>query len=143
MKKINSVCCMLFLILLPIPAIAEQPVACLIKVKVTPSQKYAAPKTEYTTLKNDGSPMLLIGIEVLDSQAIRHSNQLNNHRQYCQSLVGQQQDAYLSGWFDSKNITIKVGDQLTLKHIHSSGKKYPFWADFYYVDNVISQANLK
>ncbi len=33
-----------------------------------------------------------------------------------------------------KKIDIHIGDQLNLRNIHSSGKRYPYWADFYWIE---------
>ena len=43
------------------------------QVQVRASQNYAAPIHQYSTLKNDGSPMLLIGINIQKSEAIYQS----------------------------------------------------------------------
>ena len=45
-------------------------IECQLQVQVRASQNYAAPIHQYTTLKNDGSPMLLIGINIQKSEAI-------------------------------------------------------------------------
>ncbi|MEB3767792.1 hypothetical protein [Acinetobacter sp. MD2] len=119
------------LFLLPVLTSAKQPIICVIHAKVIPSQKYGAPKTEYTHLKNDGRPMLLVGIDIVSSRVVGSSK----HRQqqhYCQSLIGQKKDIYLSGSFDPNDIQIHLGDELKLKHLHLSAKQYPFWPDFYY-----------
>ncbi|ENX15707.1 hypothetical protein F895_02253 [Acinetobacter sp. CIP 64.2] len=134
MKLIKLVCTFLLLSLLSGTALAKQPIECLLKVKVIASQKYTSPQTEYTAIKNDGYPMLLIGIEVMDAQTMRNSQKIKAHHAYCNKLIGQQRDAYLSGPYDSNKITTKIGDQLSLRNIHSSAQEYPFWPDFYYVE---------
>lgn len=134
MKHLKPVYVLLFLILFSGAALAKQPIECLLNVKVVASQKYTSPQAKYTSIKNDGYPMLLIGIQVLESQTIRSSQNIKAHRLYCKTLIGQQRDAYLSGPYDSNKITIKIGDYLKLRNIHSSGQEYPFWPDFYYVE---------
>lgn len=134
MKCLKPVYVLLFLTLFSGAALAKQPIECLLNVKVVASQKYTSPQAEYTSIKNDGYPMLLIGIQVLESQTIRSSQKIKAHHLYCKTLIGQQRDAYLSGSYDSHKITIKIGDHLKLRNIHSSGQEYPFWPDFYYVE---------
>ncbi|CAM4395737.1 hypothetical protein F901_03188 [Acinetobacter dispersus] len=133
MKHLKSVYALLFLILFSGAALAKQPIECLLKVKVIANQKYTSPQTEYTSIKNDGYPMLLIGIQVMESQSIRSSQNVKAHHAYCKALIGQQRDAYLSGPYDPNKITIKIGDHLKLRNIYSSGQEYPFWPDFYYI----------
>lgn len=134
MNGLKLVCTLLFLILFSGAALAKQPIECLLKVKVVASQKYTSPQTEYTTIKNDGYPMLLIGIRVMQAETMRSSQKIKAHHAYCKTLIGQQRDAYLSGAYDSNKVTIKIGDQLSLRNIHSSGQEYPFWPDFYYIE---------
>lgn len=134
MKLLKHVSTLLFFTLFSETAFAQRPIECLLNVNVIASQKYLSPQTEYTTIKNDGYPMLLIGITILDAKAIRSSQKIKTHNSFCTALIGQQRDAYLSGPYNSNNITIKIGDQLTLRNIHSSGHVYPFWPDFYYVE---------
>ena len=45
-------------------------IECQLQVQVRASQNYAVPVHQYTTLKNDGSPMLLIGIDIQKSETI-------------------------------------------------------------------------
>ncbi|WP_180183498.1 hypothetical protein [Acinetobacter sp. YH01020] len=111
---------------------AENKIECLMQVIVISSSKFAEPKTQYTQIKNDSSPMLLIGIKIQKAKAAFKSVKIQSHQKYCSSLVGQRKDAYLSGRYESNNIQIKLGDQLELKNIHRSGKHYPFWVDFYF-----------
>lgn len=134
MKRLKPVYVLLFLTLFSGAALAKQPIECLLNVKVVASQKYTSPQAEYTSIKNDGYPMLLIGIQVLESQTLPSSQKIKAHHLYCKTLIGQQRDAYLSGSYDSNKITIKIGDHLKLRNIHSSGQEYPFWPDFYYVE---------
>ncbi|SEO23563.1 hypothetical protein [Acinetobacter sp. yr461] len=134
MKRLKPIYVLLFLILFSGAALAKQPIECLLNVKVVASQKYPSPQAKYTSIKNDGYPMLLIGIQVLESQTIRSSQKIKAHYLYCKTLIGQQRDAYLSGSYDSNKITIKIGDHLKLRNIHSSGQEYPFWPDFYYIE---------
>jgi len=132
MKKINSTYFVFILSTLFSTSIfAEQPIQCLLDVVVIPSKKYSAPVTEYTSLKNDGHPMLLIGIDIQDSIAVLPSSKIKKHHKYCLGLIRQHKDAYLSGAYDENNLKIEIGDHLKLRNIHSSGKSYPFWADFY------------
>ena len=112
---------------------AENRIQCDLNISVIPSQKFLMPTNQYTTLKNDGSPMLLIGIHIHDASATLKSKKMISHQKYCAQLIGQQKDVYLSGVFNPKNIQIEVGDYLKLRNTHSSGKEYPFWADFYAV----------
>ena len=44
------------------PATDARKIECLLDVSVLPSQKFQNPVTQYTSMKNDGYPMLLIGI---------------------------------------------------------------------------------
>lgn len=134
MKRLKPIYVLLFLILFSGAALAKQPIECLLSVKVVASRKYTSPQVEYTSIKNDGYPMLLIGIQVLESQTIRSSQKIKAHHLYCKTLIGQKRDAYLSGSYDSNKITIKIGDHLKLRNIHSSGQEYPFWPDFYYIE---------
>ncbi|MBJ9704051.1 hypothetical protein [Acinetobacter calcoaceticus] len=134
MKRLKPIYVLLFLILFSGAALARQPIECLLNVKVVASRKYTSPQAKYTSIKNDGYPMLLIGIQVLESQTIRSSQKIKAHHLYCKTLIGQQRDAYLSGSYDSNKITIKIGDHLKLRNIHSSGQEYPFWPDFYYIE---------
>ncbi|ENX59895.1 hypothetical protein F885_02087 [Acinetobacter higginsii] len=134
MKHLKSVYALLSLIFFSDAVLAKQPIECLLKVKVVANQKYTSPQTEYTSIKNDGYPMLLIGIQVMESQSIRSSQKVKAHHAYCKALIGQQRDAYLSGPYDPNKITIKIGDHLKLRNIHSSGREYPFWPDFYYIE---------
>ncbi|NNP75353.1 hypothetical protein A7P54_02850 [Acinetobacter sp. Ac_3412] len=134
MKHLKSVYALLSLIFFSGAVLAKQPIECLLKVKVVANQKYTSPQTEYTSIKNDGYPMLLIGIQVMESQSIRSSQKIKAHQTYCKTLIGQQLDAYLSGSHDPNKITIKIGDHLKLRNIHSSGQEYPFWPDFYYIE---------
>lgn len=40
------------------------PIQCLLDVTVIASQNFQMPVTQYTSIKNDGYPMLLIGIKI-------------------------------------------------------------------------------
>lgn len=135
MKRLKPVYILLFVILLSGTVLAKQPVECRLKVNVVASQKYSSPQTTYTTIKNDGYPMLLIGIVITDAQAIANSKKVKAQQSYCKSLIGQQRDAYLSGPYDPNTITIHIGDRLNLRNLHYSGQEYPFWPDFYYVED--------
>jgi len=106
-------------------------IECLLDVSVLPSQN---PVTEYTSMKNDGYPMLLIGINIHNAHAGEASKKIKSHQIYCSNLIGQQKDVYLSGPYESQKIEIHIGDQLILRNIHSSGKRYPYWADFYWIE---------
>ena len=106
-------------------------IECLLDVSVLPSQN---PVTEYTSMKNDGYPMLLIGINIHNAHAGEASKKIKSHQIYCSNLIGQQKDVYLSGPHESQKIDIHIGDQLILRNIHSSGKRYPYWADFYWIE---------
>ena len=99
-----------------------------------PSQKFQNPVTQYTSMKNDGYPMLLIGIKIHNAHASDASKKIKSHQLYCSNLIGQKKDVYLSGPHESKKIDIHIGDQLILRNIHSSGKHYPYWADFYWIE---------
>ena len=85
-------------------------------------------------MKNDGYPMLLIGINIHNAHAGEASKKIKSHQLYCSNLIGQQKDVYLSGPYQSQKIEIYIGDQLKLRNIHSSGKHYPYWADFYWIE---------
>ena len=85
-------------------------------------------------MKNDGYPMLLIGIKIHNAHAGEASKKIKSHQLYCSNLIGQQKDVYLSGPYQSQKIEIHIGDQLNLRNIHSSGKRYPYWADFYWIE---------
>ena len=113
------------------PTSDARKIECLLDVSVLPSQN---PVTEYTSMKNDGYPMLLIGIKIHNAHAGDVSKKIKSHQLYCSSLIGQQKDVYLSGPYESQKIEIHIGDQLILRNIHSSGKHYPYWADFYWVE---------
>jgi len=39
-------------------------IECLLDISVLPSQNFQNPVTQYTSMKNDGYPMLLIGIKI-------------------------------------------------------------------------------
>lgn len=109
------------------------PIQCLLDVTVTASQNFQTPVTQYTSIKNDGYPMLLIGIKIDNAYTADSSKKIKTHYLYCSKLIGQQKDAYLSGpHIQNKNV-IQIGDQLKLLNIHSSGKSYPFWPDFYFI----------
>ena len=109
-------------------------IECLLDVSVLPSQNFQNPVTQYTSMKNDGYPMLLIGINIHNAHAGEASKKIKSHQIYCSSLIGQQKDVYLSGPYESQKIEIHIGDQLILRNIHSSGKRYPYWADFYWIE---------
>ena len=113
------------------PTSDARKIECLLDVSVLPSQN---PVTEYTSMKNDGYPMLLIGIKIHNAHAGDVSKKIKSHQLYCSSLIGQQKDVYLSGPYESQKIEIHIGDQLILRNIHSSGKPYPYWADFYWIE---------
>lgn len=113
------------------PTSDARKIECLLDVSVLPSQN---PVTEYTSMKNDGYPMLLIGIKIHNAHAGDVSKKIKSHQLYCSSLIGQQKDVYLSGPYQSQKIEIHIGDQLNLRNIHSSGKRYPYWADFYWIE---------
>jgi len=78
--------------------------------------------------------MLLIGIKIHNAHAGEASKKIKRHQLYCSNLIGQQKDVYLSGPYQSQKIEIHIGDQLNLRNIHSSGKHYPYWADFYWIE---------
>jgi hypothetical protein len=109
-------------------------IECLLDVIVTPSQNFQIPVTQYTSIKNDGYPMLLIGIKINHAYAAGSSKNIKTHHLYCLSLIGQQKDAYLSGPYQQSENMIHLGDQLRLKNIHSSGKNYPYWPEFYFLE---------
>ena len=113
------------------PTSDARKIECLLDVSVLPSQN---PVTEYTSMKNDGYPMLLIGIKIHNAHANDASKKIKSHQIYCSNLIGQQKDVYLSGPYESQKIEIHIGDQLILRNIHSSGKPYPYWADFYWIE---------
>nr|WP_228254433.1 hypothetical protein [Acinetobacter sp. WCHA55] len=109
-------------------------IECLLDISVLPSQNFQNPITQYTSMKNDGYPMLLIGIKIHDAHAGEASKKLKSHQFYCSSLIGEQKDVYLSGSYRSQKIDIHIGDQLKLRNIHSSGKSYPYWTNFYWIE---------
>lgn len=111
-------------------AYADQPIICEIDAQVIPSQQFQRPTQQYTRLKNDGAPMLLIGINIQTAIAVEPSKSLKEAKRYCTSLIGQQKDVHLSGQYDQ--ISIQNGDQIKLKHVHQSAKRWPYWPDFYY-----------
>ena len=113
------------------PTSDARKIECLLDVSVLPSQN---PVTEYTSMKNDGYPMLLIGIKIHNAHAGEASKKIKSHQLYCSNLIGQQKDVYLSGPYQSQKIEIHIGDQLILRNIHSSEKPYPYWADFYWIE---------
>lgn len=61
---------------------AKQSIECHLKVNVVASQKYSSPQTAYTTIKNDGYPMLLIGIVIIEAQTIASSKKVNAQNSY-------------------------------------------------------------
>lgn len=111
---------------------AKDKIECLLQVIVVPSSQSDEPKTQYTSIKNDSSPMLLIGIEIQQAKAAFNSKNIKSHQNYCLSLIGQRKDAYLSGRYEPNNIKIQLNDVLELRNIHSSGQYYPFWPEFYF-----------
>jgi len=112
----------------------EKSIVCSIDVEVTASQNFENPVKRYTSLKNDGYPMLLIGIKINNAFAIKASKTIKLHQHYCLKLIGQQKDAYLSGLYNQNESSIQVGARLRLINIHSSGKNYPYWSDFYFLE---------
>ena len=108
-------------------------IECLLDISVLPSQNFQNPVTQYTSMKNDGYPMLLIGIKIHNAHANDASKKIRSHQIYCSNLIGLQKDVYLSGPYKSQKIEIHIGDHLNLRNIHSSGKRYPYWADFYWI----------
>lgn len=116
------------------PTSNARKIECLLDVTVLPSQNFQNPVTQYTSMKNDGYPMLLIGIKIHNAHAGNASQKIKSHQLYCSSLIGQQKDVYLSGPYESRKIDIYIGDQLILRNIHSSGKSYPYWTDFYWIE---------
>ena len=46
-------------------------------------------------MKNDGYPMLLIGINIHNAHAGEASKKIKSHQIYCSNLIGQQKDVYL------------------------------------------------
>ena len=87
-------------------------IECLLDVSVLPSQNFQNPVTQYTSMKNDGYPMLLIGIKIHNAHANDASKKIKSHQIYCSNLIGQQKDVYLSGPHESQKIDIHIGDQL-------------------------------
>ena len=75
-----------------------------------------------------------ISSNVFAETASDASKKIKSHKLYCSNLIGQQKDVYLSGPYESQKIEIHIGDQLILRNIHSSGKHYPYWADFYWIE---------
>ena len=116
------------------PTSDARKIECLLDVSVLPSQNFKNPVTQYTSMKNDGYPMLLIGIKIHNAHAGEASKKIKRHQLYCSNLIGQQKDVYLSGPYQSQKIEIHIGDQLILRNIHSSEKPYPYWADFYWIE---------
>lgn len=112
----------------------EKSIECRLDVTVVSSRNFQNPVTQHTSIKNDGYPMLLIGIKIQNAEASNASKHLKKHRQYCSKLIGQQKDAYLSGPHEQNKNTIHIGDRLILRNIHSSGKHYPYWSEFYFIE---------
>lgn len=110
---------------------AEKPMICEIDVVVIPSSKFQTPTKQGTSIKNDGFPMLMIGIDIQNSTAMDASQKINKDQKYCIDLIGKKKDVYLSG--PHNQITIQNGDCLKLKNMHSSGQAWPYWPDFYFI----------
>ena len=62
---------------------AEKNIECFLDVTVIQSQNDLKPVTAYTSIKNDGYPMLLIGIDIKHAYAINQSAVIQTHRRYC------------------------------------------------------------
>ena len=116
------------------PTSNARKIECLLDVTVLPSQNFQNPVTQYTSMKNDGYPMLLIGIKIHKAHVGDASKKIKSHQLYCSSLIGQQKVVFLFCSYESQKIEIHIGDQLILRNIHSSGKHYPYWADFYWIE---------
>jgi hypothetical protein len=84
-------------------------IQCLLDVTVTASQNFQTPVTQYTSIKNDGYPMLLIDIKIRNAYTADASKKIKTHHLYCLSLIGKQKEAYLSGPYQPNNIDVKVG----------------------------------
>ena len=84
-------------------------IECLLDVSVLPSQNFQNPVTQYTSMKNDGYPMLLIGINIHNAHAGEASKKIKSHQLYCSSLIGQKKMfIYLALMNLEKSISILV-----------------------------------
>ena len=108
---------------------ATEAITCELSAKVVASSKFTDPTAEYTALKNDSSPMVLIGIDIQDAQATGKSTKLAKHKQFCRSLIGTSPDAYLSG--HPRDNQVQLGETVRLSLSHTSAKRYPFWPNRY------------
>lgn len=100
---------------------------CEFSATVVPSSQFATPTLQYTSQKNDGFPMLLIGVNIDAAKAVGVSSGLKKHQAACLRMVGSRQDVYLSGQHAEQDWV--VGQQVCLRYRHISGRADPFWAD--------------
>jgi len=123
--------CMVWLVSSLAAAHAKQSAQCELEAIVVPSQAFTVPTHQYTKLKNDGVPMIRLGIQIQAAKAIGNSVGITPQAKYCQALRGQKKDIYLSGQYAV--IPMQNGDQIKLKHIHQAADLWPYWPDFYYL----------
>ena len=71
------------------PASDARKIECLLDVSVLPSQNFQNPVTQYTSIKNDSYPMLLIGINIHNAHVGEVSKKIKSHQLYCSNLIGQ------------------------------------------------------
>ena len=64
-------------------------IECLLDVSLLPSQNFQNPVTQYTSIKNDSYPMLLIGINIHNAHVGEVSKKIKSHQLYCSNLIGQ------------------------------------------------------
>lgn len=121
-KRLYSL--LLILVFLPVSPAQAQPstdATCLLTGTVIDQ-----PTERFTTLKNDGKPMIYFHFRVED---YRNDNDLFSKR-YCQSLAGKDIEVYLSM---ARLNQVSQGEQIRLIHRHNNGKKWPYWANYFHI----------
>lgn len=96
--------------------------------KIVPVAEYQKPTNIYTSLKNDGYPMMAFGFNVSDSKAVKNKKDV---RAYCRSLNKKIITVILSGQYPDNYF--QTGQHLSLRHIHQDKNIWPYWPNRYYL----------
>lgn len=118
---------LLFLLCFSQPVLAQE-LSCQLNGWIVQTAEYSTPTNVYTSLKNDGYPMMAFGFYVSDSKARKNKK---DARKYCSSLNHKTLTVILSGAYPDDHF--HTGQSLSLNHRHQDKDVWPWWPNRYYV----------
>ncbi len=115
----------LFLLCFSQPLFAQE-LSCQLSGKIVPHAEYQTPTNIYTSLKNDGYPMMAFGFFVSNSKTMENKK---DARKYCNSLTNKTLKVILSGHYSDDHF--HIGQSLSIKHTHQDKDVWPYWPNRY------------